>query len=127
MNEAYQLFNPVESVGGEKSLFNVTKETAHPVEPAVYVQLQAETLYGVRLGARRLSEILVQFYGYCWIEGELPVPLERVDVRQAREDADTNDVFYNDTFERDGLIRAIHQSIPRDVVTLSESLNEKVA
>ena len=127
MNIAYQLFNPVESVGGEKSLFNVTKETAHPIEPAVYVQLQAEALYGVRLGARRLSEILVQFYGYCWIEGELPVSLERVDVRQAREDADTNDVFYNDAFERDGLIRAIHQSIPRDVVTLSESLNEKVA
>nr|WP_014343683.1 hypothetical protein [Aliivibrio fischeri]AEY78271.1 hypothetical protein [Aliivibrio fischeri] len=127
MNEAYQLFNPVESVGDEKSLFNVSKETAHPIEPAVYVQLQAEALYGVRLGARRLSEILVQFYGYCWIEGELPVSLEKVDIRQAREDVDVDDVFDNEAFERDGLIRAIHQSIPRDVVTLSGSLSEKVA
>ncbi|RJX68627.1 hypothetical protein DZ860_16660 [Vibrio sinensis] len=124
---AYQLHNPVEPLTAEKAVFNFTHETSHPVEPAVYVQLQAEALYGVRLGARRLSEILVQFYGYRWIKGALPVLLEKVDMRQAREDADTDDLFHNESLVRDGLIRAIRQSIPCDVVTLSERLDEEAA
>ncbi|WP_367971686.1 hypothetical protein RJD38_21850 (plasmid) [Vibrio scophthalmi] len=94
---------------------------------AVYVQLQAEALYGVRLGARRLGEILVQFYGYRWVKGPLPILLEKVDVRQAREEVDTDDLFHNEALDRNGLIRAIRQSIPCDVVTLAERLDEEAA
>lgn len=124
---AYLLHNPVEAVVADKALFNFTHETSHPIEPAVYVQLQAEALYGVRLGARRLGEILVQFYGYRWVKGPLPILLEKVDVRQAREEADTDDLFHNEALDRDGLIRAIRQSIPCDVVTLAERLDEEAA
>ncbi len=124
---AFVLFNPVESKLGERAIFNVSGETPHPIEPAVYVQLQAEAIFGVRLGAHRLSEILVQFYGYRWVKGALPLVYERVDLRQARDDADTEDIFHNEALERDGLVGAIRQSIPGDVVTLSERLNDEEA
>ena len=121
---AFLLFNPIESCVVERALFNVSRETRHPIEPAVYIQIQAEAVFGVRLRAHRLSEILVQFYGYRWVKGALPILLERVDVRLAREEADTNDVFHNDALEREGLIGAIRQSIPGDVVTLSKRVDE---
>ena len=124
MPNHYQLFNPVE---GDKvvvpTLVNHTGETLHPVEPVVFIQLQAEATFGVRLGVKRLSELLVQLYGYRIVRhgaGEL----ERLDVRQAREDADTNDVYANESLERHGLFAALRQSIPGGVITLSERLME---
>lgn len=120
---AYQLFNPIEQVVRPLPLLNnVTQETTHPMVPAVYIQLQAEALFGVRLGAVRLSALLAQFYGYR-IVGTAE-RIERVDVRLAREEAETDEVFHNEALARDGLVSAIRQSIPGDVVTLSERLAE---
>ncbi|WP_231565427.1 hypothetical protein [Vibrio hyugaensis] len=120
---AYQLFNPIEQVVRPLPLLdNVTQETAHPMVPAVYIQLQAEALFGVRLGAVRLSALLAQFYGYRIVGA--PQRIERVDVRLAREEAETDEVYHNEALARDGLVSAIRQSIPGDVVTLSERLAE---
>lgn len=120
---AYQLFNPIEQVVRPLPLLNnVTQETVHPMVPAVYIQLQAEALFGVRLGAVRLSALLVQFYGYRIVGAAEYV--ERVDVRLAREEAETDEIFHNEALARDGLVSAIRQSIPGDVVTLSERLAE---
>ncbi|MFM2623579.1 hypothetical protein [Vibrio owensii] len=120
---AYQLFNPIEQVVRPLPLLNnVTQETAHPMVPAVYIQLQAEALFGVRLGAVRLSALLAQFYGYRIVGAAERI--ERVDVRLAREEAETDEVFHNEALARDGLVSAIRQSIPGDVVTLSERLAE---
>lgn len=124
MPSCYQLFNPIE---GDKvvvpTLVNHTGETLHPIEPVVFIQLQAEATFGVRLGVKRLSELLVQFYGYRVIRDGLG-NTQRVDVRQAREDADTNDVYANESLERHGLFAALRQSIPGGVITLSERLME---
>ncbi len=124
MSSCYQLFNPIE---GDKvvvpTLVNHTGETLHPIEPVVFIQLQAEATFGVRLGVKRLSELLVQFYGYRVIRDALG-STQRVDVRQAREDADTNDVYANESLERYGLFAALRQSIPGGVITLSERLME---
>ncbi|CAH1593894.1 hypothetical protein THF1C08_330088 [Vibrio jasicida] len=120
---AYQLFNPIEQVVRPLPLLNnVTQETTHPMVPAVYIQLQAEALFGVRLGAVRLSSLLAQFYGYRIVGAAEHI--ERVDVRQAREEAETDEVYHNEALARDGLVSAIRQSIPGDVVTLSERLAE---
>ncbi len=123
MAKSYQLFNPVE---GDKLvsavIFNRTQETKHPIEPAVYIQLQAEATFGVRLSASRLSDILVQFYGYGVTSESYAVDI--IDVKQAREDADADGVYGNDALERHGLFAAIRQSIPCDVVTVSERLAE---
>ena len=120
---AYQLFNPIEQVVRPLPLLNnVTQETAHPMVPAVYIQLQAEALFGVRLGAVRLSALLVQFYGYRIVGAAERI--ERVDVRLAREEAQTDEVYHNEALARDGLGSAIRQSIPGDVVTLAERLAE---
>lgn len=120
---AYQLFNPIEQVVRPLPLLNnVTQETAHPMVPAVYIQLQAEALFGVRLGAVRLSALLVQFYGYRIVGAAEHI--ERVDVRLAREEAEADEIYHNEALARDGLVSAIRQSIPVDVVTLSERLAE---
>ncbi|WP_104037924.1 hypothetical protein [Vibrio jasicida] len=88
---AYQLFNPIEQVVRPLPLLNnVTQETAHPMVPAVYIQLQAEALFGVRLGAVRLSALLAQFYGYRIVGAAEHI--ERVDVRLAREEAETDEI-----------------------------------
>lgn len=123
----YQLFNPVESsVSAQPVLVNASAETVHPIEPVVYIQLQAEALFGVRLGVKRLSELLMQFYGYqvARVVRDKVTDIERLDVRVAREDADVEDIYHNEALARDGLIGAIRQSIPGDVVTLSERLAE---
>ncbi|HHY0447690.1 TPA: hypothetical protein ACVU4T_004663 [Vibrio parahaemolyticus] len=88
----------------------------------MYIQLQAEALFGVRLGAVRLSALLAQFYGYRIVGSAERI--ERVDVRLAREEAETDEVYHNEALARDGLVSAIRQSIPGDVVTLSERLAE---
>lgn len=121
----YQLFNPVESSVSAQPVL-VSGETAHPIEPVVYIQLQAEALFGVRLGVKRLSELLMQFYGYqvARVVRDKITDIERLDVRAAREDADVEDIYHNEALARDGLIGAIRQSIPGDVVTLSERLTE---
>ncbi len=127
MGNGYQLFNPVESSAQAQSvLVNVSGETVHPIDVVVYIQLQAEALFGVRLGVKRLSELLVRFYGYrvARIVRDNVTDVERIDVRAIREDADTDDVYHNEALARDGLIGAIRQSIPRDVVTVSEHLAE---
>ncbi|EGQ8535741.1 hypothetical protein [Vibrio parahaemolyticus] len=123
---AYQLFNPVEPKAQVPTLVNTSYETAHPLEPVVYIQLQAEALYGVRLGCVRLSSLLVQFYGYnvARVVRDNVDEIEKLDVRMARDDADTHDVFHNEAYARPGLVAAIRQSIPGDVVTLSERLAE---
>ena len=72
---------------------------------------------------KRLSELLVQFYGYD-VARVIRGGVETLDVRQAREDADTEDVYANESLERHGLFAAIRQSIPGDVVTLPERLME---
>ncbi|WP_181028055.1 hypothetical protein, partial [Vibrio jasicida] len=114
---------PIEQVVRPLPLLNnVTQETAHPMVPAVYIQLQAEALFGVRLGAVRLSALLAQFYGYRIVGSAERI--ERVDVRLAREEAETDEVYHNEALARDGLVSAIRQSIPGDVVTLSERLAE---
>lgn len=118
----FQLYNPLE--GGEgRSLviMNATKETAHPIEPAIYIQLQAEAMFGVRLSSVRLSELLVRFYGYRIAEAVAP---ELIDIRQTRDEADADELYSNEAFERHGLFGAIHQSIPCDVVTVAERLAE---
>ncbi|CAH1539862.1 hypothetical protein THZG08_760007 [Vibrio owensii] len=123
IKRAYQLFNPIEQVVRPLPLLNnVTQETTHPMVPAVYIQLQAEALFGVRLGAVRLSALLVQFYGYRVVGAAEHI--ERVDVRLAREEAEADEIYHNEALARDGLVSAIRQSIPGDVVTLSERLAE---
>ncbi len=119
----YHLFNPIEGDSNRAMfLVNRTQETKHPIEPAIFIQLQAEALFGVRLTASRISEILVQFYGYDKAVNAAGV--ERIDVKQARDDVDTDTCYGNASFERDGLFAAIRQSIPGDVVTVSEYLAE---
>ncbi|EHH1077207.1 hypothetical protein ACJZRZ_003821 [Vibrio parahaemolyticus] len=124
--KAYQLFNPVEPHMSVPVLVNTSYETSHPLEPVVYIQLQAEALYGVRLGVTRLSALLVQFYGYnvARLVRDKMDEIETLDVRMARDDADANDVYHNERYARPGLVAAIRQSIPGDVVTLSERLAE---
>lgn len=123
MTEAtFQLYNLLEGECGDSLvMMNATKETSHPVEPAIYIQLQAEALFGVRLSAARLGELLVRFYGYQKVEAVSP---ELIDIRLARDEADTDDIYFNEAFERHGLFAAIRQSIPCDVVTVSERLAE---
>ncbi|GAD76232.1 hypothetical protein [Vibrio azureus] len=120
----YQLLNPLET---ESSLLiqNLSRETSHPIEPAMYVQLKSEEIFGVRLSAKRLGQILVQLYGYKVIETAETV--EQVDVREAREHVEVKDVSENSSLDRDGLIKAIRQSIPHDVITLDERLQKKVS
>ena len=91
----------------------------------MYVQLKSEEIFGVRLSAKRLGQILVQLYGYKAIETAETV--EHVDVREAREHVEVKDVSENSSLDRDGLIKAIRQSIPHDVITLDERLQRKVS
>ncbi|WP_408686858.1 hypothetical protein [Vibrio sp. TBV020] len=88
----------------------------------MYIQLQAEALFGVRLGAARLSELLILLYGYA--QAKEGTKAETMDVRQAREDVDTDALYHNEALARSGLYAAIRQSIPGDVVTVSEQLAE---
>jgi len=125
MSNYYQLFNPVEGDNvNVPVLINHSGETMHPIEPVVFIQLQAEATFGVRLGVKRLSELLMQFYGYGVGRLVRDGGVEKVDVRQARDEADVEDVYANESLERHGLFAAIRQSILGDVVTLSERLME---
>ncbi|MFM2666600.1 hypothetical protein AAFX24_17350 [Vibrio mediterranei] len=127
MANSYLLVNPFESIAEPFiEIKNVTRETQHPIEPAMYIQLQAEALFGVRLGTRRLTELLVQFYGYQVFKTYDPEQVEYIDIIEAREMVDANALYHDETLGREGLMAAIRQSIPGDVVTLSEQQAEGI-
>lgn len=112
----YLLSNSREA-GDENSLalVNHTHETTHPSTPALYAQLQAEARFGVQLTVRRLSELLIAYYGYCGV----PHATEVVDINEVRSRLDVNVVFRDETLSRSGLINDIRRSIPLSVLKTS--------
>ncbi|GLO64012.1 hypothetical protein MACH09_45200 [Vibrio sp. MACH09] len=119
--KAYHLFNPLESIHEETLIIrNRAQAVSHPIKPVVYIQNQAKTLFGVRLSARRIGELLVQFYGFE--RAQCLRDVEKVDLYSAFQKADIENIDQDESLTRPDLVNAIRRSIPSDVVTISEML-----